>query len=277
MKRALCVGISNFQDPYVQPLDGCVNDIALMAAMLKRHFGFTSKGIRALADENATRAAILEELEWFVDGASQGDVLVFMLATHGTWVFERNEEGYPKIKPGGHDKIFMTYDYSNDYANPKGLLDKEVGGVLDRIPVGVNCYCIIDTCHAGVSSGMVVDGGMQCTVRDYPYSLNGKRQSAMQMDKRDDGLAHYGVINRVVISGCADKELSYDIPTEEGKHGLLTLSLYQALEKHSWNVAVDTVYQEVRSTVSTVANFLDVKQTPQLHGDRSLMKNIIFR
>ena len=276
MKKALCIGISNFQDPYVKPLEGCVNDVALMTSMLKRHFAFTTANVRSLTDEDATRTAILEALEWLVEDAAQGDVLVFTLATHGTWIFERDEEGYPKIKPGGFDKIFMPYDYLNNYTNPNGLLEKEVGAVLDQIPRGVNCYCIIDTCHSGLPSEMISDASDQLSARCYPPDVGGRDRNIIQIDERLGRDPHYKEVNRVVVTGCADRELSYDIPTEEGKHGLLALSLYQALERHSWNVAVDTVYQEVRNTVRTMANFMDVTQTPQLYGRRRLMKNIIF-
>ena len=276
MKKALCVGISHFQDPYVRALEGCTNDVCLMASMLKRHFGFTTAGIRSLTDEGATRTAILKELEWLVEDAAQGDVLVFTLSTHGTWMFERNEEGYPKMKPGGFDKIYMTYDYCNNYKNPNGLLDKEVGAVLDKIPRGVNCYCIIDTCHSGLPSEMKYDASDQFSAHCYPSSVGERDRYIIQVNERLGRDPHYKEVNRVVVTGCADRELSYDIPTEEGKHGLLALSLYQALERHSWNVAVDTVYQEVRNTVRTMANFMDVTQTPQLYGRRRLMKNIIF-
>lgn len=276
MKKALCVGISYFQDPYVRALEGCANDAALMASMLKRHFGFTAASIRSLTDKRATRTAILDELEWLVGDAAQGDVLVFTLATHGTWIFERDEEGYPKIEPGGFDKIFMTYDYANNYTDPNGLLEKEVGAVLDNIPIGVNCYCIVDTCHSGLPSEMMSDASDQLSARYSPSGSDGLERYRTRVDEGFQEGGHCKGPNRVMIAACTNRELSYDIPTEKGKHGLLTLSLHQTLEKHCWDVPVNTAYQEVKSKVTAMANFMDVKQTPQLHAPGRLMNHRIF-
>lgn len=62
-----------------------------------------------------------------------------------------------------------------------------------------------------------------------------------------------------------------------GQHGLFTHSLYQTLEQHSWEMTVGDVYEEVRNRVITLAESMQVKQTPQLRAPSHLLNSNIFR
>ena len=80
MNRALLVGINAYPGA---PLAGCVNDISDMAAHLVENCAFAQSDIRLLTDGRATTTAILDRLNWLVDGAKAGDRLYFWDSKRG--------------------------------------------------------------------------------------------------------------------------------------------------------------------------------------------------
>jgi hypothetical protein len=263
MKKALCVGISRFRDPYISPLAGSANDVALMVGMLQQHFGFMPEHCTSLVDECATKAAILNGLERLVAGLSGDDIVVFSIATHGSWkiVYRREGRGPVAIK-----KVFFTYDCSESNV----LFEDEVCALLNEVPRGATCYYVIDTCSAGTPGATLLVRGLEtCNPRCDANTLHSVYDGST--------VAGSDPINRVVLSGCADDERSLDVPTTEGNHGLLTISLYETLEKRSWSVPVGEAYDEIRRRVGALANMWDLKQTPQLCCPQQLMKTNLFR
>jgi metacaspase-1 len=276
MKKALCIGIASFENPNIAPLAGCVNDANLMAAVLERHFGFTEAGIRSLTDDSATKARVLEGLDWLVDGASRGDVLVLSIATHVTWIEDGGDNG--QTGEGPCSKTRKRVVITRDYSDTTCLLDSEVNEILDRIPEGANCYSLMDICHAGMTIKTFPAGSASPRARyagcDAKTTTRINRDNADPRPKRS---GYGGAMNRIAIVGCADHEQSYDVPTTIGHHGLLTFALCQTLHKHAWNVGVGAAFAEVRSRVRTIAKSLGLVQNPQLHGPQRLMNNKLFR
>ncbi len=264
MKRALAVGISTFDNRDIAPLAGCMNDATLMIRMLQQQFGFMPEDCSTLVNASATRAAIIDGLEWLVSDIADGDVIVLSIATHGTWIGEQGRKTNADI-PAAFEKTYLTYDYSESNI----LLEREVSSILDRIPARANCYCIIDTCYSGVPDETPLHTGAlhrgHCS-----HSCDPCIHQKANAPRGD-------VINRIVICGCADNERSYDVPTTEGNHGLLTICLYETLEQRSWSVTVDEAFDEVRNRVSTLAKAWRLTQTPQLRCPQKLVNNILFR
>lgn len=273
LKKALCIGISQFQDPYVSPLAGGANDAILLATMLQQRYGFEAADVRLLTDEAATRSAIVTGLRWLSAGTAPGDVLVLTLATHGTRTIDRNKETGPSGEAGGNEKIFLTYDC----AKSNHLLRDDVRAALDRVPTGVNCYCIIDTCDVGpfyYATRLDAPEEARPAVRSDPkvrYRDDAETERRSGRPSREDAL------NRVEITGCAEREQSFDLPEDAGCQGLFTHALYHTLERHAWDMTVGAVYEQVRSTVTTLAESMKVRQTPQLRAPRHLMNKKIFR
>lgn len=61
-RKALVVGIDEFQNPKVRPLACCVNDAGAYRDLLIGGFGFRSEEIRFLTNGEATREGILASL-----------------------------------------------------------------------------------------------------------------------------------------------------------------------------------------------------------------------
>jgi hypothetical protein len=138
-RRALCVGIDDYPG---QELMGCVSDARLWAKTLSE-LGFDAP--RMLLDGQATRQAMVDELERMIGESRQGDVLVFQYSGHGTQV--------PTLDPDetdGKNEAFCPYDY----ATGSLLVDDELRSIFSRLPKGVNLSSFIDCCHSGTISRM---------------------------------------------------------------------------------------------------------------------------
>ena len=91
-RKALLVGINDYAPVGAggPDLRGCVNDVRDMANTLNA-LGIvraTPGTMHILTDARATRANILNELRWLIQGAKRGDVLVFHYSGHGSQVVD---------------------------------------------------------------------------------------------------------------------------------------------------------------------------------------------
>lgn len=273
MKRALCIGISRFADCYTSPLAGGANDAVLLASMLQQHFGFKPSALRLLTDESATTSAITAGLEWLTVGTAPGDVLVFTLATHGTRTIDHNAPLGPAGEVGGNKRIFLAYDSSVS----NNLLRDDVAAMLDKIPVGVICYCIIDACDIGPFYNANRLNTSEENRRAVRSQLNVYISRNDNQGRKNSGSEQYDATHRVELTSCAAREESFDLPDATPPQGLFTHSLYKTLEQNSWDMTVSDVYDEVSARVITLADSMGEKQTPQLRAPRCLMNKKIFR
>eukprot|EP00958_Prasinococcus_capsulatus_P003668 scaffold336_cov384-Prasinococcus_capsulatus_cf.AAC.26 len=91
MKRAVLVGC-NYPGTNAK-LNGCVNDVRTVEALLKEYYGFSDADITILVDADArsgettpTGKNIKAALKTMVSEAKPGDVLVFHFSGHGTQI-----------------------------------------------------------------------------------------------------------------------------------------------------------------------------------------------
>lgn len=140
-RRALIVGINDYPDP-ASRLEGCVNDAFLMSRTLQEA-GFPASGIRLLLNDRATAAEIMSRLDWLVDGAREGDRLVFAYSGHGAQM-----AGYNALKEVDHvDECLVPYDF--DWSPEHAVLDDQFFEFYSQLPYGVSFVSHLDCCHSG--------------------------------------------------------------------------------------------------------------------------------
>ena len=137
-RRALCVGINRYRQ---QPLSGCVADAREWAQTLQA-LGFAD--VRVLTDEEATREAILRELQQLVARSTAGDLLVFQFSGHGTTLPDRNADELGGDTPQ-QDEAICPYDFTEG----RFLLDDDLAAVYAGIGDDVGVTNFIDCCHSG--------------------------------------------------------------------------------------------------------------------------------
>jgi hypothetical protein len=146
LRRAVCVGINDYP---TAPLDGCVADAKLWTEVFKS-LGFDTSTI---AENQATRAGILDALEDLIGSSGPGDVIAFQFAGHGTSLPDVDGDEAGGDSPDD-DEAIVPFDYEDGAY----LIDDDLAEVFAKIPDGVNMTCFIDCCHSGTINRFTYGG-----------------------------------------------------------------------------------------------------------------------
>lgn len=147
-RRALLVGINDYPDP-ANKLEGCVNDVFTMSAVLQES-GFDPEDIRVVLDERATTQGIMHRLHWLLDGVRDGDERVLFYSGHGAQI-----PGYgAKDEPDHVDECLVPYDF--DWSPAHAIVDNQFCELYSQLPYDSHFVAMFDCCHSG---GLTRDGG----------------------------------------------------------------------------------------------------------------------
>ena len=134
------IGVGKFKSSQVPELGLTTKDSQDFVAAMKGQEGKQFRGVtvRLLNDAKATRAAVLEGLDWLQREVTQHDVGMLFIAGHGS---NDPKDGY----------FFLPYDYDPNQGARSGITQatfkKAVEGLAGR------AYFFIDTCHSGNVTG----------------------------------------------------------------------------------------------------------------------------
>jgi hypothetical protein len=144
-RKALLVGINNFSN--ISGLNGCVNDTYNVRDILKNYFKFENSDIRLLADNRATKPAILNRLNDMISTSIAGDLIIFHLSSHGSQIRDRNNDELAD----NLDELFCCCDM--DWDDPGTfILDDDLVEIIGNLPKNVNLEVLLDTCHSGTGT-----------------------------------------------------------------------------------------------------------------------------
>jgi len=136
----LAIGVGKFKASQVPPLGLTTKDSQDFVAAMRSQEGkqYRSVTVRLLNDDKATRAAVLEGLDWLQREVTQHDVGMLFIAGHGA---NDAKDGY----------FFVPYDFDPAAGARTGVTQatfkKAVEGLAGR------AYFFIDTCHSGNVTG----------------------------------------------------------------------------------------------------------------------------
>lgn len=262
-KKALLVGLNHYPDPE-NTLRGCLNDVQQVSEVLHGHFHFDSAGsVRTLTDGRATTRAIVNRLQWLIDGAAPGDVLVFHYSGHGSQVPDLHGDEHDD----GLDEIICPYDM--DWDDP--FTDDDLCAVLKDLPIGVNLTVILDCCHSGTGLREPTGGGRPSLSRCLPPPGDvAHRRRADQTIRRFGARA--SARGAILIAGCRSDQVSADAYIDGDYHGALTYYLCKALEETSYAGS----YRDVIEHVRRLLRLNQFDQVPQLEGPSSLLRGPVL-
>lgn len=147
-QKALLIGINNYPNPSDR-LEGCVNDVFTMSALLQ-DCGVPPESIRTCLDERATTDGILSRVKWLLDDPKPGDELVLYYSGHGARIPEYGED----YEPDHHVETLVPWDF--DWSRNKAVSDDQIFSLYSQLPYGCRLIMIFDCCHSG---GIHRDGG----------------------------------------------------------------------------------------------------------------------
>ncbi|CDP10324.1 unnamed protein product [Coffea canephora] len=138
-KLAILVGCCYPDDP--DRLEGCYNDVETMKELLTTRCGFPPKNVVVLTDKpdsplRPTGGIIRSAIDWMIEQAKAGDVLLFYFAGHGK--FDDFGKGWGCIREEFIVPCDRNLIYSVDFR-----------AMVNRIPQGAHLTIIADSCNSG--------------------------------------------------------------------------------------------------------------------------------
>jgi hypothetical protein len=260
-KRALLIGIDAY--PHLNQLDGCVNDVTSMRSILQERFAFPPQNVTLIANEAATREAILRELDALVERTGRDDIIVIHYAGHGSQVRDREGD-----EPSGFDNTIMPYE-SEGWRGPFcDITDDEINVRLQQLATKTrNTTLVFDSCHSG------------SITRDFGAKSRGQPRDTRPVSELPPspipeltasgttGPSGWAPISDayVLIAGCRDEETSYEYtPPVEGSeaHGAMSYFLCEALSR----VQPGMTYRDLFDALAAKVNAEHAAQHPQMEG-----------
>ena len=163
--RALLIGIDDYADASIPDLQGAVNDVRNMHALLTGHLGFDAEQIRLLTDAQATREGILAGVrDWLVAGTRPDSRALLYFAGHGVQQPDQDgdEEDRQDEALAPHDTRRVSSAAPPRYDNL--ILDDEVGALFDALS-DRQAYLVVDSCFSGtITRSLGLDPGMVRTI-----------------------------------------------------------------------------------------------------------------
>lgn len=265
-KKALLIGINRYRIPGAD-LRGCVNDVNNLQAVLTQSYGFASKDVTVLTDFAATTKAMQSAIAALVRDGREGDVLLLHYSGHGSNVLDVSGD-----EPDRRDEILCPTDL--DWHKP--LLDDWLRRTFNRLRAGVSLTVIMDCCHSGSNTRVLLPPDAPIIERYLPNPLDllevesgrklrGKvkgslRTSAAATRKKQD------VVNvdipELLITGCRDTQTSADAYIGGTYNGALTYCLVETLKAAGGQLS----YRQLHEGTIRRLRQGNFAQVPQLEG-----------
>ncbi|MFL6125418.1 DEAD/DEAH box helicase [Actinophytocola sp.] len=193
--RGLFVGVNRYQSPLIAHLKSAVRDAQALHALFSDNLGGTAA---VVADEDATRARLVDELTRLAADSTEDDVVVIGFSGHGSDTHE-----------------LVTYDADPADLPSTGLPLSEFTDLVSVIPAR-QLVVVLDCCFSGGAGAKVLHATTMSRggVGGVPLS------TAAQLDR----LAGTGRL--ILTAATADQPAWEDVRIG---HGLLTHHLLQAL------------------------------------------------
>lgn len=262
MRSALCIGINNYPGTDAD-LSGCVNDAEDWTTYLKG----LGLPVVTLLDAAATKENIISHMECLLRDLSPGETGVITYSGHGTWLPDLDGD-----EPDRRDEALCPYDMSETNL----VLDDDIRRLFIERPKDSNVLFITDSCHSGTVFRFAGPSNTKRAIRYMPPANFVKNPLLAQkiaelsfsraQPKSDKPLP--GVVH---ISGCRDREYSYDASFNGRANGAMTYALMQILATGGAVTYYDLYKQ--------LANYLpswDYPQSPRLNADKLMKSRPLF-
>lgn len=261
--KALLVGINKYPG---SPLEGCVNDITDITALITSTstFAFDPLGVRMLLDGRATSAGIRERLTWLVSDSKAGDRLLFYFSGHGVQMAVRNDKG----EPDKLDEAICPVDF--DWSEGKAIRDDELIAIMAKAHPEAHLMWVSDSCHSGdLSRGFLGLGGRVARRMLPPPDVEWRRRSAAMVSRdltkasETSTFARPGQHKALLLSGCQSNQTSADarFGLKRRPNGAMSYFLHAELKANP-RARLAEVVAKVRLKLKA-KNF---DQIPQLEG-----------
>jgi len=258
-KKAFCVGVNDYPYPGYD-LKGCVNDCQAWADLLIQHFDFPRPDVKVITNAEATKKNVINGVKKLLTGASVGDVLVFVNASHGSYVLDisGDEEKF--------DEIICPYNMKEAV-----VLDDELRELFTNLPDGVKLTVISDSCFSGTVTRRIIPymirfidpevfGGRQI---DTPWLFKRKKRKMFPETE----------MKELLLSGCRDDEFAQEISYGTVHHGAMSYFALKAIREANYKITYARLVKRMNRLFKKAGIR---KQHPQLEGKKENKNRQIF-
>ena len=265
-RYALLVGITNYRSPDLNKIDGCENNVPLLAQTLIDSYGFPKANVRTLLDTEATKAGILNAFKThLVDNARKAKqsgneaVVVYYFCGHGSQYPDQDKD-----ENDGLDETFVAYDSRT--AATADILDDEIDDLkADLRPLTTNTTLILESCHSGTGSRgdndehQFIDQEADADTKKYPAY---KRRHPPSSDA--DAYTYTEISASASMLTAKSESKQYcdcDKP-----YSLMTKALVEALNRANHTTTYRTLGREIAAVVANRS-----RQDPRVEGNRDTL------
>lgn len=244
----------------LRPIPGPEIDEQLAKGLAKQ-MGFNEDEIRLIREDQATRPAILEGLDWVKEGTKGGGNALIYYSGHGDRVYDEKLDRDEKC----HQALVPVDATSED----KYILDDELDRFLKGMP-DPEVVFMVDSCFSGTIVKSVFGGSIDNT--KYLGKGDARCKQAV-INKSIIGMEKDGqpTKNLVAITATAKNERAYGDLTESGKGSLFTQSIHDTVSAKRQGMSFRTLRDEASQKIKQVCDAKNVApHTPQLAGNPSL-------
>jgi metacaspase-1 len=245
MKKAVCIGINNYPGT-ANDLLGCVNDANDWSALLQG-LGFTTS---IMLDSQATRQNVKAALQDLVTNAAAEDVVVFTYSGHGTQVLDTSGD-----ETDLYDEAIYVYDGT--------IVDDELRTIIKTINPGALLVVVSDSCFSGTVTRVAPGPSARPRYMPMGFKPGGRVRKQFLYPEAD--------MLEILISGCSDKEYSYDADINGRYNGAMTAMAISVIKQNP-----QATYAEFYAGLRTLLPSSEYPQTPQLEGSDSHKAGELF-
>ncbi|MBX2806105.1 MAG: caspase family protein [Hyphomicrobiales bacterium] len=245
---AVLVGVNDYADDVIPDLKWAANDALELAKALRGQEGtlYEKVEVRLLANEDASAAAILDNLDWISRASSPGDRVIVFLAGHG--VTDERQDYYYLAQNAEIDRS------SGLFVPRRSTAIKRQDIIASLRETRGHALFLFDTCHSGraTSNPNETNVAMLRNAPDLVPFINELRS------------AENGVL---VLSSSEGREASQE--RDEWKHGAFTKAILEALQGYADGSPRDSVitFSEMNAYVGERVKELTAnRQHPVLHA-----------
>lgn len=274
-KYALLVGINEYAHLKKGDwLDGCQNDIIGVKSIITDRFGFDTKNVATLLDDQATAAAIREQFRLLVkqiqsrpQDAPPAQVL-FYFSGHGSRIADQPEGDPDCDSEDGFDSTLVVYD-SEQQGSGTDIRDDELNKFAHEICGDGKAELLIalDSCHSGGGArGITKFRGIE---RNLERTISGDLKNRKFTPKTLP-------CGTVFLSACQDNQKEPEYQHEGKSYGLFSYHLTQLLNTEQIVSSLD--YQTLKDAIhrSYQRNKIAQAPTPTIEGNPESLKKPIF-
>jgi metacaspase-1 len=236
MKKAICIGINNYPDP-ANHLNGCLNDAQDWSVLLEG-YGFE---VTKILDAQATKDNIIGTFNNLIGEAGEGDVVVMTYSGHGTQVLDTNND-----EDDMYDEALYVYDGV--------IVDDDIREIISNANDKAQIVIIADSCFSGTVTKAVITENLKprfVRAENVPPAAKLKKAFLSKQTGQD--------MVEILLSGCNDKEYSYDANINGKWNGAFTAFTIPLIRNE---LTYNELYVKIREKLPSE----NYPQTPQLEG-----------